>query len=134
MVDNSFYRIIPQRKQIEIQIQNDFVELQKKLVALKAEIQNEADEAKKQEKGGYQRTNIPWYHLIFTYYLNAINDLIPLLKFINLPFLSGSQSVTTISCKEFQINYLDNFFINKFLFDYITFYKLCQTLFQDIFS
>jgi cob(I)alamin adenosyltransferase len=39
-----------QRKQIEIQIQNDFVELQKKLVALKAEIQNEADEAKKQEK------------------------------------------------------------------------------------
>jgi cob(I)alamin adenosyltransferase len=39
-----------QRKQIEIQIQNDFVELQKKLVALKAEIQNESDEAKKQEK------------------------------------------------------------------------------------
>lgn len=39
-----------QRQQIENQIKNDFVELQKKLVDLKAEIQNETDEAKKQEK------------------------------------------------------------------------------------
>ena len=39
-----------QRQQIETQIKNDFAEMQKKLVDLKAEIQNETDEAKKQEK------------------------------------------------------------------------------------
>jgi archaellum component FlaC len=39
-----------QRQQIEIQIQNDFAEIQKTLENLKNEVQLESDEAKKQEK------------------------------------------------------------------------------------
>ena len=39
-----------QRQQIETQINNDFVELQKKLNDLKTEVQSESDASKKQEK------------------------------------------------------------------------------------
>ena len=65
--------------------------------------------------------------LLLPYYrLTLYDDLTPLLKFINLLFYYSSQSMTINPCINFQINYLYNFFINKYLFDYITKKEDCQ--------